>query len=267
MPLCPDCETQVSEDTRFCHECGHQIAAAQSTKRASRGKIAGIIAGCMIGTILVAILAAPSSSRDMAPLPPPEPGWVRLQFQDVGSIDYPPDFLELQSEDYRRILGEFYTAHEIQSSDFTLQQTGFNELRPSALEEYRRVMFTTSYMAPDERVFRLNDRFTMSEWELAEIRSVLTRQLAQDWAELERMGLGSIHMVDAGSIEVREVNRMFPLVWTYVRQLDDNPEVLVRLYMFFNYDRIHHLTFSYRVQDAEQCEDVYAKILNSLRLQ
>ena len=204
-----------------------------------------------------------------APKPQSEPaieeGWVRLRIENVGSIDYPSDFLELQSGDYKEIKEEFFLVYEILSSDFTLQQVGLNEMKPFALVEYRRVILQTFYLNPGEEVFRANEKYTVSRQELAEIQNEWTSQLRQEYAKLK--GLGDNKIIDSGSIEIAEVNGMFPLVWTYKRQLDYNPVVLVKQYVFFNYDKQHYLYFSYRVQDEQECKDIYEKILASFRLE
>lgn len=198
-----------------------------------------------------------------------EDGWVRLRIEDIGSIDYPADFLELQSEDYRAITKEVSPnlvaqIFRLGKSDFTLQQVGLNELKSSSLNEYRRVIIHTSYLNPGEEVFRANEKYTMSRQQLAEFQNELINQLQQEYA---KPGLSDNIIIDPGSLEIVEVNGMFPLVSTYKRQLGDSPIVLVKSYMFFNYDKIHHLTFSCRVVDEAECRDVYEKILHSFRLQ
>ena len=196
-----------------------------------------------------------------------EEGWVRLRIQDVGSIDYPSDFLELQSEDYRDIKRETAQVLGLGKSDFTLQQVGLNEQKPSAFEKYRRVILQTSYLNPGEEVFRANEKYTMTQQELAEFQSELIDQLRQEYAKLKSIGLGDNKIIDTGSVEIVEVNRMFPLVHTYKRQLNDNPVILVKTYLFWNYGKIHGLTFSYRVVDEGECRDIYEKILYSFRIQ
>lgn len=200
------------------------------------------------------------------PAPTPEPpkieeGWVRLRIEDVGSIDYPSDFLELQSGDYKETKEEFFRVYDIPSSDFTLQQVGLNELKPSASEEYRRVVFKTEYLNPGEKVFRANEKYTMSQQELAELQNELIDKLQREFLML------NIKLVEFVSIEIKEVNGMFPLVYTYKRQLGDNPIVLVKIYVFWNYDKTHHLAFSYRVEDEEECREIYDKIIDSFRIQ
>ena len=125
----------------------------------------------------------------------------------------------------------------------------------------------TEYLNPCEVVFRANERYTMSEEELAELQNEWTNQLRQEYAKLKSKGLGDQKIIGSGSCEIVEVNGMFPLVWTYKRQLNDNPVVLVKQYVFCNYNKEHYLSFSYRVMDEEKCRDIYEKILYSFRLQ
>ena len=267
MPFCPDCGTKVSEETQFCPECGRPLAIGQAIKGKSKKKLTGIIVACIVAIILVAVLAVPSSPPVTETPSPPEEGWIRLRIKNVGSIDYPSDFLELQSGDYREVVEEFHLVYEVPSSDFTLQQVGLNELKLSAFEEYRRVGLRTSYLNRGEESFRANEQYTMSQQELVEFHNEFINQFNQESAELKSMGLGDNKIIDPGSVEIVEINGMFPLLWTYKRQLGDNPVVLVKHYRFFNYDKVHHLFFEYRVQDEEECEDIFEKILYSFRLQ
>jgi predicted nucleic acid-binding Zn ribbon protein len=265
VPFCPDCGTEVSEDTRFCPECGRPLAAGEVVKGKSRKKLVGIIVACIVAILLIAVLARPPSSPVME-APPLEEGWIRLRIADVGSIDYPPDFLELQSSDYREFVEDLVSVYEIPSSDFILQKVGLNELELSAFEEYRRVILETSYLNPGEEVFRANKKYTMTQQELAEIRDELVSDLSQEFDRQRIGGAGNNRIIDPSTLEITEVNGMFPLVWTYKRQLDDNPIVLAKVYIFMNYDRVHHLLFSCRVVDEEECRDIYENMLDSFRL-
>jgi len=220
----------------------------------------------LIAIVVPADSPVPSSTPTLQPESAIEEGWVRLRIQDVGSIDYPTDFLELQSGDYQYIVEKWRQVLGLSKSDFTLQQVGLNELKPSAFEEYRRVILQTSYLNPGEEVFRVNEKYSMSQQELAEFQNELIDQLNQEYAKGKSMGLGDNKIIDPGTTEIVEVNGMFPLVHTYKRQLNDNPVVLVKTYLFWNYDRIHSLAFSCRVEDEEECGDIYGRILASFRL-
>jgi len=224
--------------------------------------VVGLI-GCIAYYFGLASLSATPYS-----LEPPkiEEGWVRLKIQNVGSIDYPSNFLELQSGNYKEIQEKSFLVYDLPSPDFILQQVGLNELKSSAFGEYRRVILHTVYLNPGEEVYRANEKYTMSQQELAEIQNERVNQLRQEYAELKVLGLGDTKIIDPGSVKTVEVNGMFPLVLTLKRQLNDNPVVLVKTYTFFNYDKIHILSFSCRVGDEGECRDIYDKILYSFRI-
>jgi hypothetical protein len=129
------------------------------------------------------------------------------------------------------------------------------------------VILQTSYLNPGEEVFRANEKYTMSQQELVELQNELIDQLRKEYAELNSIGLGDSKIIDPGSLEIMEINGMFPVVHIYKRQLNDNPVILVKTYWFWNYDKIHNLAFSYRVVDEAECIDIYQRILDSFRLE
>jgi uncharacterized repeat protein (TIGR02543 family) len=57
MPLCPYCRTVVSEDSRFCPECGRPLAVGRAVKGESKKKLVGIIVACTIAIIVIVTLA------------------------------------------------------------------------------------------------------------------------------------------------------------------------------------------------------------------
>jgi hypothetical protein len=57
MPLCPYCHTVVSEDTRFCPECGRPLPTGQAPRGTSKKKLAGIIVGSIVAVIVIIVIA------------------------------------------------------------------------------------------------------------------------------------------------------------------------------------------------------------------
>jgi len=230
--------------------------------------VRSLLAAALLALFLGVTAGCASSSGREAPSPPAHApiggGWVRIEIQDVASIDYPADFLELQSEEYREKAKGFYEL--LDESEFTLQQVGLNDLLPSALNEYRRVVFRTQYLNPGEEASRAHERYTATQEELSEAESWLVDQLLMEFEALEAAMGSQMRLVESVSLEIKELNGMFPLVHTYKRQLEDNPMVLVEAYVFWDYDRIHRLTFSCRVVDEGECRDAYDRILASFRL-
>ena len=57
MPFCPNCGTEVNEDTRFCPECGRPfMIVGQVGNGKNKKKIAGIIVACVIAIIVIIVL-------------------------------------------------------------------------------------------------------------------------------------------------------------------------------------------------------------------
>ncbi|MDD5339292.1 MAG: hypothetical protein PHG35_07800 [Dehalococcoidales bacterium] len=192
--------------------------------------------------------------------------WTRIDIKSIGHIDYPADFLEIQSDEYRNIAKEYNSGLDFSKSDFVLQQTGLNELSPSALFKYRRVMFWTYYLDKGEEVLRPYVNYKLSKSELLELENRFNESALKDFENIKSMGLGDFKLVGNDSIEVLNVNGMFPVVYSYGRQLNDEPVVKVKMYMFPNYDKIHYLSFSNRLIDENECQPVFDDILDSFFL-
>jgi predicted nucleic acid-binding Zn ribbon protein len=124
MPFCPDCGTQVSEDTRFCPECGRPLAIGQTVKGKSRKKLAGIIVACIIASIVIVVLVThPPTSKEPEPL---IPAHFTTYTDELGlfSISYPPEW-ELDLESMEEI--EQFSQEIISSitSDIPLEEAHF----------------------------------------------------------------------------------------------------------------------------------------------
>lgn len=92
MPFCPDCGTNVSEDTQFCPECGRRLAVGQDVKGKSKKKLAGIIVACIIASIVIVVLVTrPPTSKEPEP---PIPAHFTTYTDELGlfSISYPPEW-------------------------------------------------------------------------------------------------------------------------------------------------------------------------------
>ncbi len=186
-------------------------------------------------------------------------GWVRLNIGNVASIDYPTDILELQSGSYKEFSDEWQKqTFDIDTANFTLQQMGLNDMLEDSFSKFVRVLFSTVEMDGYE-LFGPNDEFNfydlgMSKSEFEEESLKIVNQ------ELDATGNRLVEYIDT---DIEEINDMYAIVITYTRQLDNNPIVLVKKYNFMNYDKMHTLIFSYRVEDEHIYKDKFEEILDS----
>ena len=95
MQFCPNCGTEVSDDTRFCPECGRPfviVGQVGSGETKNKKKIAGIIAACII-VIIVIVVIATRQPTSMEPEPViPNHFITYTDEQGLFSISYPPEW-------------------------------------------------------------------------------------------------------------------------------------------------------------------------------
>jgi len=102
MSFCPNCGTEVSEDTRFCPECGRPfMIVGQAGNGRNKKKIAGIIAACIVAIIVIVVI----TTHPPTPVEPEPatPAYFTTYTDELGlfSISYPPEwelYLEYMEE-------------------------------------------------------------------------------------------------------------------------------------------------------------------------
>ena len=93
MPFCPNCGTEMTEDTRYCPECGRPfMIVGKAGNGKDKKKIAGIIAACIIVIIVIVVVATrPPTSMEPEPAIPTH---FTTYTDALGrfSISYPPEW-------------------------------------------------------------------------------------------------------------------------------------------------------------------------------
>ncbi len=133
MAFCPNCGTQLSEDTRFCFECGRQLAVGQEVRAKSKKKPAGIIAACILAIIVMAVMVI----RPATPMEPEPaiPAHFTTYTDESGlfSISHPPEW-EPDLE-YMQELEQFSRALiGAVTSDIPLEESSFIFLAAPPME-------------------------------------------------------------------------------------------------------------------------------------
>ena len=136
----------------------------------------------------------------------------------------------------------------------------------SALEEYRRVIFYTVNLGIGERVYKNGESYHFTRDELNEMDDETKEQLAAGSKLLEASTGYKSKLLEFYPVQIIEVNGMYPLNYNIKRQIGSNPAVMVKSYMFFNYDKTHALSFACRVEDEHEYNEFYEKMLNSFKL-
>lgn len=206
------------------------------------------------------ILALVKTSFGQIFSPPPLPnGWERIHIKDVGSFDLPPS-MEIQGGTYKEFVVESRKILGLDATQITAQPKGINELKKDGLEKYARVMLETK-TAPPGSFEKLNfkvSKYTSSD--IRELNSIFKQQLQENFN-----GTG-LKLIQWYPLKLEVINGMSCIHVNYKRQFQDKPLVLVHMYYFQNHDRMHTLTLSYRLSEADYWKDGFAKILKSFSI-
>jgi len=203
MPFCPDCGTEVSEDTRFCPECGRPlVVVGQAVKGKNKKKIAGIIAACIVAIIVIVVIAThiPTS---MGP-EPAIPAHYTTYTDELGlfSISYPPEWelsLEIIEETEQAIRDIIESIH----SDLPVEEASFLFLAgvPSEIGLFPSV---TVGVEPCPVIVCTHDAVVKAEIEGAKV-------VAPDYQELSRVKT----TIDGRTATIIECQVTLPQLGTY----------------------------------------------------
>lgn len=190
--------------------------------------------------------------------------WTTIKISNIGSISYPDDVLEIQSGIYKKFADEAKKIWEINTTNnIVLQQKGVNEFSESSLDDYTRLIFD-AVESNDEILPNIYQNPEFSHDELLEYQKILEEEAITTMKQLDKTTGGNHKFIESISTTIEEINNMYPIVYTFKRQLNDNPIVLVKMYMFIKHNKIYVITISYRLEDEDKYSKLYDGILNTL---
>ncbi|MFN0280168.1 MAG: hypothetical protein ACKVRN_16445 [Pyrinomonadaceae bacterium] len=216
----------------------------------------GIMCNHLRFVVLVLFLATASLAQDAVPT------FQEFKLKDIGTILIPVT-MELQAGDYK-VLSDAFSKElmtkggfEVSGNKIVFQQKGLNEFTKATT--YARVMIDTDY-GPPGSYEKLVSKLQLTTRELNLLDSSLKQELSKSFE-----GYG-IRMLRWDGVSIVSVNGRSAIRTAYLRQLNDNPSVVVEMYQFQNYDRTHKLTISYRLEDSSLWKDALDRTKNSFSI-
>ena len=188
----------------------------------------------------------------------------KYKLSNVGFISIPSK-MELQSgiykkrsEKYQKEISEKF-GFEVSGNRIVFQQKGLNDNVKSGFSTYSRVILETEIGQIGD-FEKLTNNYNLTQAELVQINDEIINQVKQSFN-----GTG-LRIINWYGVSVKKINGRTALKVSYLRQLNDNPYVLVDMYSFQNNDRMHRLTLSYRQSDGNTWKPLFSKILNSFTI-
>jgi len=178
--------------------------------------------------------------------------------KDLGSISI-PDNLEIQSGLYKKFsestsqTNSCY-AFEILEDRVVFQQMGVNEFKKT--NTYARIIIQTQ-ISETEYYEELREPINITRDELYELNIALENEIKSAFCDNQKV-------LRWYGTEILKVNDYYAIMVSYIRQLENNPPVIVEYYRFPNNDRVHEITMSYRFEDEELWKPLFVKTKESL---
>jgi len=186
------------------------------------------------------------------------------KLSSIGYISIPSK-MEIQSGNYKKLAEEYQKeagkkfGFEVSGNRIVFQQKGLNDFEKSGFASYARVILETDIGSYGDYE-KLTTNYTATQVEISELNKELKSQIQQSFA-----GTG-LKLISWYGVSITKINGRTAMKISYLRQLNDNPYVVVNMYSFQNNDRMHRLTLSYRQSDGTTWKPLFSSILNSFTI-
>jgi hypothetical protein len=210
--------------------------------------------------ITLCILTAFSLGIGQAPISQIPAGWEIVSVKDIGTIAIPPK-MEIQSGEYKKFRDkEFIEMNISPNADIVIQPKSVNTFDKEGLGKYARIIIETVRGQIGD--FEQLD-FDVNYYTNDDIRfmdSLFKDQTINSHKEFDNM------ILEWFPLNVKTINGMTCLHVSYLRQLQNRPEVIVNIYVFQNHDRLHRLIMSYQKDKSEYWKGDFEKVLYSFKI-
>ena len=190
--------------------------------------------------------------------------YFKYDVVDVGTV-FVSNKLELQANDYKAINDSAQKqlatkfGYKVSGNRIVFQQKGLNEFDSTATSDYVRFILETEIADPNTYPI-LKPLLEITDQELVEFESAFKESL------LKLSTDGKFKLIEWNKITTVTINDQGAIRLNYKRQMGTNPIVIVNIYYFFNGDRRHSITISFREEDKEKWELIMNKTVNSFKI-
>lgn len=189
---------------------------------------------------------------------------TKVEIDGVGFL-YIPDALEIQSDTYKETV-DMYKEKILKipsgKNKVMIQQAGLNMNEKKAKETYCRMSISTQIGNYGD--FEILGIKIEADNDEIEILSNIFKNQVQEGFKRQRTKTYNQKLIKWNGLSIKQINGYYAIYTSYIRKLNDNPDVVVESYMIQNNDRQHIVTISYRVNETDRWKKVFDKVLKSL---
>ena len=184
-------------------------------------------------------------------------GWTKVNLENIGYINLPPN-MEIQGGNYKKMMEKGKAEYGISASKVIFQQKELNKLNENSLKTYARVFIRTEQNSIGYYQKLKTGKITASD--LQSLDNSYKNEIQQSALS------ANAKILEWYTAKKTTINGMNCMTLGYKRQLGENKPVKVTMYLFQNNDRMHILTFEYRISDGKEWEPTFENILKSYQI-
>lgn len=197
-----------------------------------------------------------------------ETTFAKYNIPSLGNISIPTN-MELQSGKYQNYSQEYRKEIDskmlqkigfdlsLDGNDHIFQPKGLNDFDKQAMSTYARIIISTEIGEYGD-YDKLDSSQILSSKELRGISS----EFFQFYQEV--LPITNNKIIRWDGIRPLKLNKYNALEVSYLRQLNDNPHVVVKMYLFNNNDRLHTITTSYRQNEEALWKPLLTKAVENI---
>lgn len=189
---------------------------------------------------------------------------TKINIVGIGFL-YIPDSLEVQAGAYKKIndIAKEKVFDLVETPNkVIIQQAGLNGYDENALQTYCRMTIQTEIGNKGDFNI-LNSKIEATKDELETI-SNLFKAKTQEIFKQKNSATFNQKLIQWNGATIKKVNSYYAICISYVRKLNNNPDVFVEHYIIQNNDRLHAIIISYRVNEIDRWKKTFDKVLHSL---
>jgi len=184
------------------------------------------------------------------------------QIKDVGYISIPNN-MELQTgkakkmaeNELKQLSNKYHYMVAVDNNRVAFRQKGINDEISKKNTLYAGITIQTFF----GDCMAQTDDYSFTPEELSEIDALFKQQAKE-------LGKRAGFVIEWLGTSIVEINNGIAIMSSYIRSIDNKPNIYVDMYQFLNKDRLHQVIISYKQKESTIWEPLFSEVINSFHL-
>ncbi|MBN1618884.1 MAG: hypothetical protein JXQ26_07090 [Tissierellales bacterium] len=194
-------------------------------------------------------------------------GWTVIEISELGSIAIPPTIELRDDNSYLTLAADAFRDNfsankkiEVIKPTLTFQPKGLNDLDRDAASKFCRILISI-YKGENGEFLRNSEVMSLTTSDLQAINEYQRQEIEKDFQKIGK----DAKLLKLDPVKLIEINSMAAIHISYRRQVMSQPPVLVKVYLFPNYDETIEITMSYRETEQQIWGNDFETVINTFR--